>query len=557
MRDSITIGLVGAGGDGVVTIGEIILAVVQTEDFYGRLNKYYGAQIRGGGSAVKVSIAKDKNKFPDDNLDILICLSAEKFLEFKEELPLSDTALFLTEESVPFGQISKENTGDSRNKNIVVLGLLLGSLGFDKRVATKIKERNRILTKQNQSALEAGIGEALRIIGRQFSIVESPSGESSSKILIVDGNRAISLGAIRAGCGFAAAYPITPASDIGEYLSEKLPQDGKTYLQAEDEIAAACMVLGASLAGAKAMTATSGPGFDLMAETINLASSAEIPMVIVDVQRAGPSTGMATKTEQSDLSSAIFSGHGYAPRVVLAPYNLEDCYRLTIEAFDIAEKYQVPVILLSDQYLGQTLQIVDDFVVEHCSVEDRLLPSGEKKNKYLRYEINSSFISPMAVPGADGFMWRATGLTHDEKGNPAESLEWQKKMQEKITRKLDSLRDRRDLVKMFGSANSRTGLISWGSSAEVSLAAIKKLGLEEKIRVCVPELISPMPTEIMREFLCGLRKLFIVEMNYSGQYYGFLRRYFNLPRRTFLCKRPGGRPWSQLEIINFIKEAGR
>lgn len=565
MRENLVIGIVGAGGDGVITIGEMILAVAEMKGYYGRLNKYYGAQLRGGGSAVKISLTPYRNKFPEDCLDILVCLSYEKFLEFKEELPFSKNTMLLAEEDavrqiftgehfihISFGEISRQTTGNNQNKNIVILGSLLEFLSFsDPDTISKVKAAAKILSQQNMPALENGINEARRL-GIGMSPLSKPP--LIAERLIISGNQAISRGIIAAKCKFAATYPITPASDIGEYLSHELPKTGGTFLQAEDEIAAVCMVLGASLDGARALTATSGPGFDLMTETINLASSAEIPLVIIDVQRAGPSTGMATKTEQADLSAAIFSGHGYAPRVVLAPCNLEDCYRLTIEAFDIAEQYQVPVILLSDQYLGQTIQITEDFTAKDYPRKNRILPVADN-GRYLRYKITGSFISPMAVPGTEGHTWRATGLTHDEKGNPAESLEWQKKMQEKITKKLDSIRDRRDLVKIFGSTDSKVGLISWGSSAEASLAAIRKLGLEKKIRVCIPELISPMPTEIMREFLSGLRKLFIVEMNYSGQYYGFLRRYFNLPKKTFLCKRPGGRPWSQQEIIDFIREA--
>lgn len=574
MKNEVNIGIVGAGGSGVVTVGEIILAVVQTKGYCGRLSKDYDAQIQGGGSSVKISFSREENKFPEDNLDILVCLSAEKFSDFKEELRVSDNTLVFFEEErvkylfsgpkliqIPFGEISQRVTGDSRNRNIVVLGLLLGMIGFTECPSAKI------LSGKNLLALSAGMDEATKFWTESL-LLPSPRKKISETIAL-DGNSAISKAALRAGCKFAATYPITPASEIGEELSHELPEVGGEFVQAEDEIAAICMALGVSLAGVKAMTATSGPGFDLMTEGINLGSACEISIVIIEVQRAGPSTGMSTKTEQSDLSGAIFSGHGYAPRVVLAPSGIEGCYRLAIEAFNIAEEYQVPVTLLSDQYLAKTIQVVSDFTKNDYLIKNRLLPSPEDKNQYLRYRITPNFISPVALPGTEGFTWRATGLTHDEKGNPrSESFEWQQKMQEKITKKLDSLRNRRDLVKVFepkrswfskifGLGKPRVGLISWGSSGEVSLAAVKSLGLEKKIKVCIPELIDPMPKEIMAEFLKGLKKLIVVEMNYSGQYHGFLRRYFDLPKKTFVCKRAGGRPWSQKEIADFIKKEAK
>lgn len=571
MREILTIGIVGAGGAGVATIGELVLAAARIQGYCGRLSKDYDAQMQGGGSSVKITLSKEENKFPEDNLDVLVCLSHEKFPEFQEELRISENTLVFFEEEqarrlfpdskliqIPFGEISRRLTGNSRNGNVVVAGLLLGMAGLiDKKLLffNELKKQAKIISEKNTAAFIAGLNEATKFWTKSLLLV-APE-KKSDELIIIDGNRAVSQAALKAGCKFVATYPITPASEIGEELSRELPKHGGVFLQAEDEIAAACMVLGASLGGVKAMTATSGPGFDLMTEAVNLGSACEIPIVIVNVQRAGPSTGMSTKMEQADLSGAIFSGHGYAPRVVLAPHDLESCYRLTIEAFNIAEEYQVPVILLSDQYLAKTSRIVGDFTKNDYTVKDRLLPEFSEKDDYLRYRITPDFISPMAPPGAEGFTWRTTGLTHDEKGNPrSESSGWQQIMQAKITKKLEPLRARRDLVRIFGPKNARAGLISWGSSGEVSLAAVRSLGLEKKIKVCVPELISPMPKAVMAEFLKGLKKLLIVEMNYSGQYHGFLRRYFNLPAKTLLCKRAGGRPWAQEEIAGFIREAG-
>ena len=585
-RNSLTISLVGAGGAGVVTIGELIEKIAEKNGYYGRLSKYYDAQIRGGGSAVKVSIQTDPDDPPNDESDILVCFSADKFHEFKEELTITpNTVVFFEEDAVrelfphsrlikiPFGELSSQATGTAQSRNLVALGLLLEFFGFFDEIPEDIKKSEKILSDKNLAAVKAGREELRKIDDR---ILLAPPQEKKDTI-IIDGNRAASRGAIRAGCLFGATYPITPASEIGEDLSRELPKESfheinedlkeelpKTkgvFVQGESEIAAINMIIDASIVGAKSITATSGPGLDLMVEGINLASSCEIPIVVIDVQRVGPSTGMPTKMEQADLSTAIFSGHGYAPRVVLAPYNTEECYRMAIEAFNISEEYQIPVILLSDQYLGQTSKICDDFTKNEYRIKNRLLPNPDEKGNYKRYKITPNFISPMALPGMEGFEWRATGLTHNEKGDPeSSSTEWHQRMQEKITKKLDPLRSRRDLVKIFGPQKSKIGLIAWGSSGEASLGFIRKLGLENKIKVCVPELITPMPKEIVGEFLQDLEKLLVVEMNYSGQYLGFLRRYFNssakvdLPKKIYILKRAGGRPWSQKEFEKFISE---
>ncbi|MBI2450248.1 MAG: 2-oxoacid:acceptor oxidoreductase subunit alpha [Candidatus Nealsonbacteria bacterium] len=555
MKDRIIIGIVGAGGDGVVTVGELLLKIAQMKGYYGRLSKYYGPQIRGGESAVKLTIlAENQEGFIEDDLDILVCFSQAQLVKFKEELSVnSQTKIFDEEFLKSFAKISSQITGREQSKNLVALGFLLEILGWrEKEILEALRPGEKLLTDKNLEAVEAGKTEAEKIQLR----IKLPTAYPKETI-IIDGNQAISRGALGAGCRFASTYPITPASEIGEYLSHELSKIGGCFVQGESEIASIGMILGASLAGVKSMTATSGPGLDLMVEMINLASSCEISLIIVDAQRVGPSTGIPTKMEQADLATVIFSGHGYAPRVVLAPYNFEECYRLTFEAFNISEKYQVPVILLSDQYLSQTSQITDDFLKKIYLIENRLLPLPEDKNKYLRYKITRDYVSPMALPGMEGFEWRATGLTHDEAGNPTNSSEWHQKMQEKITKKLDPLRDRSDLVKIFGPEKAKIGLISWGSSGEASLGAIKSMGLENKIKVCIPEIIAPIPINAIGQFLKGLQKLIIVEMNYSGQYRRYLRRYFDFPKKIYPLKRAGGRPWSRKEMVDFFEEALR
>jgi 2-oxoglutarate ferredoxin oxidoreductase subunit alpha len=291
-----------------------------------------------------------------------------------------------------------------------------------------------------------------------------------------------------------------------------------------------------------------------MTESMVLASSAEIPLVIVDVQRCGPSTGMPSKSEQSDLNHAIYGGHGDAPRVVMAPYDVEGCYRLLIESINIAQYFQTLVIFLSDQWLGQTpVATNDEFLKKDYPIRGRKRPAGKDLEDYRRYRLTEDSISPMSVVGDPGLVYQTTGLTHNEKGRPAFDFETHQRMHEKRWQKLAPLCQRDDLVKVFGKEESSRGIITWGSSAQVVLETIKELGLENKVKVCVPELIYPL-SERIEGFLRATEKLLVIEMNYSGQLYRYLRSQIDLPPNTKTYNRAGGRPFSRKELTGPIME---
>jgi 2-oxoglutarate ferredoxin oxidoreductase subunit alpha len=354
--------------------------------------------------------------------------------------------------------------------------------------------------------------------------------------------------AIRAGCRAFFGYPITPASEVMQEMQERLDQRNGAFVQAEDEIAALGLALGASLTGAKSMTATTGPGLDLMTEMMGLASGAEIPVVIVDVQRCGPATGIPSKSEQSDLNHAIYGGHGDAPRAVIAPYNMEGCYRLIIESFSISECYQAPVILLSDQRLGQTTVATgSDFLTEDYAVAGRKRPGADGREEYRRYELTEDYVSAMASTGDEGFIYQATGLTHNEKGRPAFDFATHQRMHEKRWQKLAPLRDRDELVKVFGREESRKGIVTFGSSAQFVLETLEDLGLQDEVKICIPELIHPSPHGLTR-FVGSLDKLLVIEMNYSGQLYHYLRSQIDLPSDTKSYARAGGLAFGRTEL---------
>jgi 2-oxoglutarate ferredoxin oxidoreductase subunit alpha len=275
--------------------------------------------------------------------------------------------------------------------------------------------------------------------------------------------------------------------------------------------------------------------------------------VIVDVQRCGPSTGIPSKSEQSDLYHAVYGGHGEAPRVVLAPHHVAACYSLSIEAFNIACSYQTPVILLSDQWLGQTIVSLDDeFIKRDYHVEAARPPTRDDAGGYHRYAHTADHVSPMSVAGDEGLTYRTSGLTHDDRGAPAFDAATNEALHHKRSAKLAPLRERDDLVIVAGADESDIGIMSWGSSASFVLETIRELGLDGRVKLCIPQLVHPLPGKV-KEFAGSVSRLLIVEMNYSGQFHRYVRSLVDLPRDTRVYCRPGGRPFTRAELAEPIE----
>jgi len=569
IRRRLTIGVVGAGGDGVVALGSFLQRLAASQGYFSQMPRFYGAQIRGGGSAVKLGLDAESISMPQDTLDILLCFSWERYLEFRQELDVRPDTLVICENGtakgitlpqktfqIGFSGISRDVTGSPRNKNIVALGLLARIVAFPRnRLRKAIDEDEELhLLKENMKAIEAGESLFLQMSFPELRL--SQAYDDSAK-LIIHGNAAMARGAIRAECQAFFGYPITPAAEIMQEMQKELSGGKGTFLQAEDEIAAAGLVVGSSLTGTKSMTSTSGPGLDLMTEMMGLASAAEIPMVIIDVQRCGPSTGIPSKSEQSDLNHAIYGGHGDAPRVVIAPYDIEGCYRLTIESFNIAHQFQTPVIVLSDQWLGQTFVAVNEVLFDtKLPVSGIKRPEAKDLGDYHRYRLTEDFISPLAAVGEEGLVYQTTGLSHTENGSPTFDSMNHQKLHEKRWGKLALLCHRDELVKLFGREECASGIVTWGSSAQAVLETIKDVGLQDEVRVCVPELIHPLPARVER-FLESLDRLLVIEMNYSGQMYHYLGSQIDLPEKTEVYCRAGGTPFSTKELTEPIAKMVR
>jgi len=440
----------------------------------------------------------------------------------------------------------------------VALGVLSGLFGLPedglrRAIERKFGRKKESVREANKKAFEAGLtfGRSLPEEDREARRLVYTPGEP---LLLMSGNEASAVGALHAGCRFFAGYPITPSSEVLHFLAEWLPKAGGSVVQTEDELSAIGAVIGASFAGVKSMTATSGPGLSLMTEMLGLSSMAEVPIVIVDVQRGGPSTGNPTKSEQSDLFQCLYGTHGDAPRVVLACSDVEDCFHATVEAFNISEEYQLPVLVLSDQAVGQRKETLKAVTLEH-EVRGRVMPTEADLVKYERYKDTPTGVSPMSVPGMKNGMYQTNGLEHDEGGRPTNLYLAHEKMNAKRYRKLWPIREKYHAYRRLGSPEADIGILCWGSSkgpVEEAVAAANARG--EKVAAFVPQMLYPFPKREFEEFLGTVKEILVIELSYTAQFYKYLRTFLTLPEgRTHVYKRSGGKDLAVSEVTREIR----
>jgi 2-oxoglutarate ferredoxin oxidoreductase subunit alpha len=436
---------------------------------------------------------------------------------------------------------------------MVALGVATGLLGFPLEAVRRAVEK-----------ILAGKGQAL--IAKSLACVESGRQACPSCELVrprlpdsvpprwsLSGNQACGLGALRGGVRFVAAYPITPASEILEWLAPRLDRLGGSLLQAEDELAAINMIIGASFGGVPALTATSGPGLSLMLEGLGLAVAAEIPVVVLNVMRGGPSTGLPTKSEQTDLNIALYGMHGEAPHLVVAPLSIGDCVFTTEWAVRLAEHLQVPAIVLSDQALAQSRALLDPLPSVALELGRRVTSD---KGGYQRYQDTENGVSDMAVPGSPRCIYTAEGLEHDELGLPSSLASDHTRQLDKRQRKLDRFDFGAHWAEIEGEG--RQCLVTWGSlSGTVLEAAARLRALGPSTRVVALRLLAPLQRESLLRELEGMADVLVVEQSHSGQLFHYLRSQGVLPRDARILARPGPLPIRPGEIVRFVMDGGR
>lgn len=570
MPDNLTIRVGGDTGSttGVISTGEMLtyaLARSQYDVFTFRTNP---AEIKGGQAMFQVRMGNHPILSQGTQLDIVIAYDDEAHRMHGKELKNSGLLVFDTDTfapqdlykeqsyGIPLSSLAQDKSGTKKAKNVVAFGLVgkLIGLQFDvlkQIVYEQFKYKSEKVIDANLKALEAGWEWALKnTVARDFAV--EPRELKVSKI-VMSGNAAIAAGAIHAGCRFYAGYPITPASEILEMMEKELPKFNGIAIQTEDEISAVTACIGASFGGAKAMTATSGPGLSLMAEALGLSSMVELPIVIVDCQRGGPSTGLPTKTEQSDLMHAVFGGHGEAPRVVLAPSNVKDCFYGIIKAFNIAEKYQIPVIVLSDQSLAQRTQTFTRPKLEGIEIINRQLTNATDSESYQRFELTPNGVSPISIPGKNSPQYVATGIEHNESGNPNYTPANHFRMSTKRYKKLEHIAKEKGFTRRFGDENAKVGILSWGSTEGPIEAAIRKAArLGYEVAALQLKMVYPLPEEDIANFLKSVEKVIIPELNFTGQLNHLIRAKYLID--TIPLNKCAGMPFTPEEILSKIEE---
>jgi len=525
----------GQQGEGIESTGEIFAIALNRLGYYLYGYRHFSSRIKGGHTNNKIRVATQEVRTISDDLDILVAFDQEtidvNFHELRQGAIIIADAKFNPTNpdearaslyAIPFTEIAAD-LGTALMKNMVAIGASSAILGiaperFQAVVEQIFGRKGPDMVEKNLAAIREGAAafEALAGEGERF-VLEPADGKQR---MFMIGNDAIALGAIAGGARLMAAYPITPSSEIMEYLIKKLPQFGGTVVQTEDELAAVTMAIGANYAGVRALTASAGPGLSLMAEAIGLSGMTETPLVIVDTQRGGPSTGLPTKQEQSDLMAMIYSTHGEIPKVVLAPSTVEEAFYDAAEAFNIAEEYQCPVILLTDLMLSLGKQSVEPPDMSRVEIrrgkliqED--LPELEGKAYFKRYEVTEDGISPRVIPGVKHGIHHVTGVEHNEEGRPSEDRVDQ---MTKRLRKLNTFRLQDAVLVtehhaepdiLFVGFNSTRGTI------EEIMPRLETQGI--KVDHLHIRQVHPFPSELVTPHLERAKRVIVVEYNATGQ----------------------------------------
>jgi 2-oxoglutarate ferredoxin oxidoreductase subunit alpha len=520
----------GEAGQGVQSVGFLLAKAFARNGYHIFADQDYESRIRGGHNFFRVRVKDSQVSAIAEPVDMLVALNKESIDLHRKELAAGGIAIFDGEKirdisadrlfGVPLERLAEEKAGDKVMTNTVALGAALALIGYDLNILnTALMEHfgKGKVADSNIAAAKAGY-EYTRIEYKGDFRKLKPLSEA--KRMLLTGNEAICLGAIAAGCKFMAAYPMTPASSIMEYMAAKSKDFDLVMVHAEDEIAAINMTIGAAYAGVRAMTATSGSGLCLMVEGIGLAGITETPIVIIDGQRPGPAVGLPTRTEQGDLQFVLHAHHGDFPRAVLAPATIEDAFWLTVKAFNLAEKYQLPVIILTDHHLASSYATVDPFDLSQVTIDRGLLFLEKKDNpsEYMRHRVTKSGISPRAFPGLGKALVVTDCDEHDEEGHLTEDAEERTKQVQKRLRKLLSLKHEISPPRWYGPKKAGTTLIGWGSTYGAIHEAVDMLR-KEGARVNVLHLneLWPFPTEAVTDAVGKAHNSYVIENNATGQ----------------------------------------
>jgi 2-oxoglutarate ferredoxin oxidoreductase subunit alpha len=544
MPDDLNWAIGGEAGDGINSTGKIFAQALSRAGRQVFTSKDFASRIRGGYTAYKVRSSTERVASVVDRLDILIALTQRTVEENMDELHEGSVIIYDGERTMmedfeaPEGMVDlpvplkrlAEDAGGAIMQNIVALGAACEVANFpienlDEALEKRFGNKGQSIVENNQEAARLGQEYVQDEYDRDDFGYDIDTTDND--YVLLNGDEAIGMGAIAAGCRFYSGYPITPATDVMEYLKGRIERYGGHVMQAEDELAAINMALGAARAGARAMTATSGPGIDLMTETFGLVATTETPLVVCDVMRSGPSTGMPTKQEQGDLDALLYGGHGEIPRFVVAPTTVSECFHKTIEAFNLAEKYQMPVYLVGDLALAVTEQTFepDEFDMDDVEIDRGKIVGESDINTWLNesdqfqpHFPTADGISPRTLPGTSGGAHMTTGLEHDELGRRTEDTDVRIEQVEKRNQKVETAEEEGEWdYREFGDSDADTLILSWGSNEGTMREAMDFLDEADiSIRFISVPYLFPRPD--LSDEIEDAEEVIVVECNANGQF---------------------------------------
>jgi 2-oxoglutarate ferredoxin oxidoreductase subunit alpha len=529
-KEDISIVLCGQAGQGIQTVEFLLTRLLKLVGYNVFATKEYMSRVRGGMNSTEIRVSCQRVRAFVDRIDILVAL--DKGAVGHVERRISADTMVLAEKEiigddfdrvrdnfaeVPFGKTAAQ-IGNKVYSNVVAVGTLAGLFGVDKRVAADFVKKffsakGGDIVENNVKAANAGykLGTDLAVSGKVKFDIRSDADVKDQ--ILLKGAEAVGLGAIAGGCNFIAAYPMSPSTGVLVFLAKHGRDFGIVAEQAEDEIAAMNMAVGAWYAGARAMASTSGGGFALMTEGLSLAGMLESPVVIHLAQRPGPATGLPTRTEQGDLELALYAGHGEFPRIILAPGKIEEAFYLTQKAFDLADKYQVPVFVLTDQYFMDSYYNIPSLDLSQTKVQKHIVRT---EKGYRRYELTENGISPRGIPGYGEGLVCVDSDEHDIEGHITEDLDLRTQMVDKRLKKGEAMAQDTIASELVGPEDYKTLIVCWGSTCNVVNEAVENLGRDD-ISLLHFKQVYPLPGQTA-EFLNKAERSVIIEGNATCQF---------------------------------------
>lgn len=564
----------GQAGQGLQTIGGVLARLFARSGFQIFTHQDYMSRIRGGHNFYQVRLADHPISSSRSHLDILIALDRTTVEEHRGSLASGGFIVYDPDTvkekydgggflEVPFRKIAMETAGNRLMENTVAVGAVIGMLGMDlqpleEMLTETFARKGREIVDQNLAAAKAGADYARDNCGDcAFAVPEAT--ETGPRRMLLDGTTAVGLGALMSGCRFYSAYPMTPSTGIMNFLAEQSRRHSLVVEQAEDEIAAINMAIGASYAGVRSMTGTAGGGFALMVEGVSLAAMTETPVVVFVGQRPAPATGLPTRTEQGDLLYLAHAAHGEFPRIVLAPGSPEQSFYLTGKAFELSEKYQVPAFILSDQYLGDSEWTLDELDPGGIEYHDYRLRAGdlEKMENYKRHAFTESGVSPLAEPGASHHLVVTDSDEHDEDGHLVEDALTRNRMVDKrLLRKLPLIRAEISPPMLYGAEDPENVICGWGSTYGVMKEAVDQLSDSTSVAMMHFSEILPFPDTEEFDYLRVLqnaKRTVCVENNATSQFARLMRAETGFVFGSHI-NRFDGRPYLLDELLEQMLE---